>query len=185
MRELPHAEVVDDQERDGDELHQILLACAGERRVDEFFEQRVGLAIDHAVALLNRRAADRLREVALASAGRAEKQYVLSLCDEAGGGELIDERAIHLFVEIEIKGVERSIRIAEARQFMAALEEAVLPALEFVTRPVPQRCECVLVVGSGLMSLTALKLIIRCNVPALTTTGELTRASTIVRVPGA
>jgi hypothetical protein len=41
-----------------DELHQILLACAGERRVDEFFEQRVGLAIDHAVALLNRRAAD-------------------------------------------------------------------------------------------------------------------------------
>ena len=48
--------------------------------------------------------------------GRAEKQGVLALGDEARGGELVDQRAIHLLVEIEIKGVERAIGIAEARR---------------------------------------------------------------------
>ena len=61
MRELPHAEVVDDQERHRGELREILLAGADERRLGEFFEQRVGLAIDHAVALQDRGPSDRLR----------------------------------------------------------------------------------------------------------------------------
>ena len=41
-----------------------------ERGVGEFLEQRVGLAIDDAVALLDGRATDGLCEVALAGAGR-------------------------------------------------------------------------------------------------------------------
>ena len=42
------------------------------------------------------------------------------------------ERAIHLLVEIEIEGVERAIGIAKARLFVPALEQAVLPAQQFV-----------------------------------------------------
>ena len=75
----------------------------------------------------------RLREVALAGAGRAEKERVFALADEAGGGQFVDERTIHLLVEIEIKAVERAIGIAEARLLVAAVKEPVLAALEFVT----------------------------------------------------
>ena len=48
------------------------------------------------------------------------------------GGELVDERAIHLLVEIKVKGVERAFGIAKARELVAALEQAVLPPAEFV-----------------------------------------------------
>ena len=72
------------------ELREVVLAGAVERRLGEFFEQRVGLAIDDAVALLDGRAADRLGEVALAGAGRPEEEHVLALRDEARGGELVD-----------------------------------------------------------------------------------------------
>jgi len=37
------------------------------------------------------------------------------LPDEAAGGQFVDHHAIHLFVEIEIEGVERAIGIAETR----------------------------------------------------------------------
>jgi hypothetical protein len=42
--------------------------------------------------------------VALAGAGWAEKQSIFPLTDETRGGELVNERAIHLLVEIEVKG---------------------------------------------------------------------------------
>lgn len=42
----------------------------------------MGFAIDHAVGLLNGRAADRLGEVALAGAGRPQGEHVLPLRDE-------------------------------------------------------------------------------------------------------
>ena len=48
------------------------------------------------------------------------------------GGELVDERAIHLLVEIEIEAVERAIGIAKARLLVPPLEQPVLSALEFV-----------------------------------------------------
>ena len=88
--QLPHAEVVDDQQRHGGELGEIVLAGAVERGIGEFFEQGVGLAIEDAIALLDRGAADGLREVAFAGAGRAEEERVLALGDEAGGGEFVD-----------------------------------------------------------------------------------------------
>ena len=31
------------------------------------------------------------------------------------GGELVDERAVHLLVEVEVEAVERAVRVAEAR----------------------------------------------------------------------
>lgn len=52
---------------------------AGERRLGEFLQQRVRLAIDHAIALLNRSAPDRLGQVALARARRAQKEPVVGV----------------------------------------------------------------------------------------------------------
>jgi hypothetical protein len=49
-----------------------------------------------------------------------------------GGGELVDQRAIHFFIEVKVKGVERAIGIAEARQLVPALEQAVLSPLQFI-----------------------------------------------------
>src|SRR5688500_9718384 len=70
--------------------------------------------------------------MALAGAGWTEEEDVLVLGDEACRGELVDERAIHLLVEIKVKGVERALGVTKARELVSALEEAVLPAAEFV-----------------------------------------------------
>ena len=88
--------------------------------------QRVRFAIDDAIALLDRGAADRLREMALAGARRAEEERVFALADEAGGGELVEQRAIHLLVEVEIEAVERAIGIAEAAPVCGAGQRAGL-----------------------------------------------------------
>ena len=101
-----------------------VLAGAVERGVGEFLEQRVRFAIEDAIALLDRRAADGLGEMALAGAWRAEKERVFALRDEAAGGQLVDQRAVHLLVEIEIEGVERAIGIAEARLFVRGARAA-------------------------------------------------------------
>ena len=77
--------------------------------------------------------ADRLREVALAGAGRAEEERVLVLRDEARGGELEDERAIQLLIEIEIEGVERAWPDRESAPAVTApREQAILAADELV-----------------------------------------------------
>jgi hypothetical protein len=52
-------------------------------RIGKFFEQRVRLAVDDAIALLDGRVSDRLGEMALARAGRAEKERIPTLSDEA------------------------------------------------------------------------------------------------------
>jgi len=56
-------------------------------------------------------APDGLGEMALAR--RSEEQDVVALCDEADRGELVDEGAIHLLVEVEVEAVERAIGVAE------------------------------------------------------------------------
>ena len=57
----------------------------------------------------------------------------LALVDETGGGEFVDERSVHFLVEIEIEFVGGAIGVAEARELVAALEEAILAAPQFVT----------------------------------------------------
>ena len=82
--QLAHAEVVDDQQRDGRELASMYsLRVPASVGLGELFEQDVRLAIEHAVALLDGGEADRLGQMALAGAGRPEKQRVLVLGDEA------------------------------------------------------------------------------------------------------
>ena len=131
-RELPHAEVVDDEERHGGELGHLLAPGAVEGGVREFVEEPMGLGVPDAVALLDRRVADRLGKVTLAGAGRPEEERVVVRGDEAAGGELEDAGAIHLLVEVEVEGVEGLAGVAEAGVGPAALEEAVLTADEFV-----------------------------------------------------
>src|SRR5215471_8309194 len=92
----------------------------------------MGLAIHDAVALEDRRAADRLCEVTFAGAGRTEEEDVFTLCDKPDGRELVDQRAIHLLIEIKIKGVERAVGVAEACELVPAFEQTVLPPAEFV-----------------------------------------------------
>ncbi len=70
MRQLAHAEVVDDEQGHEGEIGEQRLAGPVERGVGDLFDQRMGLAIDDAVALLNRGAAEGLREMAFAGAGR-------------------------------------------------------------------------------------------------------------------
>lgn len=62
-----------------------------------------------------------------------EKERVFALADEAGRRQFVDERPIHLLVEIKIEPVERAVGVAKARLFMAPFKEPVLPALQFVT----------------------------------------------------
>ena len=111
---LAHAEVVDDEQGHAGQLGQIVLASLGECRLGELLKERVGFAVDDAVALLDRGAADGLGEMALAGTWRPEQECVLALGDEAGGGELEDEGAVDLLVEGEVEAVERAVGAAEA-----------------------------------------------------------------------
>src|SRR3989441_1082300 len=120
--QLPHAQVIDDQERHGREIGEIHLAGAVERGVSKLFEERVRFAIDDAIALLDDRAADGLGQMTFPRPWWPEKERVFPVCDEAAGGQLVDQRPVHLLIEIEIEGIERAIGIAKARQFMATLE---------------------------------------------------------------
>ena len=92
----------------------------------------MSLAVDHAVALLDRGAPDRLGEMALAGAGRPEEQDVFALGDEARGCELVDQSPVHLLVEIKVEGVERAVGVAEARGLDATGREAVLTPQQLV-----------------------------------------------------
>ena len=76
-------------------------------------------AVEDAVALLDCGAADGLGNVALARTGRAEKQSVFALGDEAGGGELEDERAVDFLVEGEVEAVEGAVGVAESGLLVA------------------------------------------------------------------
>ena len=57
-RELPHAEVVDDEQRHGGEIGQEDPARPVERGVGDLFDAGVRLAVDDAIALLNGRVAN-------------------------------------------------------------------------------------------------------------------------------
>ena len=70
VRELAHPEIVDDEQGHRGEVGEQHFARPVERRIGDLFDERVGLAIDDAVALLDPRAADGLGEMAFAGAGR-------------------------------------------------------------------------------------------------------------------
>jgi hypothetical protein len=132
LRQFPHGEVVEDEQGDRGDVSEVGLATAIELGVGEFLEQDVRLPVEDAMALLDDGDADRLGQVTLPRAGPAEEEPVLALGDEAARGELEDEGAIHLLVEVEIEGIEGLAGVAEARLLEPAFQEPVLALEELV-----------------------------------------------------
>ena len=108
------------------------LRVPSRRGVGEFFQQDVGLAVEHLVALQNGGLTDGLGQMTLARAAGPEKQRILAPIDEGAGGEIEDQAAIHLGVEGEVEVVERLVGVAEAGLLAAAFQQAVGAAGEFV-----------------------------------------------------
>jgi hypothetical protein len=69
MRQLAHAEVVDDEQLHRGQIGQVVLAGAVEGRVRDLLDEGVRLAVDDAVARQDGGAADGLGAMALAGAG--------------------------------------------------------------------------------------------------------------------
>ena len=118
--QLAHAEIINDQQGHSHQRLHVLFARAVERGFGEFIEQGVGLAIEHAIALLDGGLADGLGQVTLAGAGRTEKQGVFVAGDEGAGGQIEDQAAIHLGIEGEVEVVEGLLRVAELGLLFAA-----------------------------------------------------------------
>ena len=123
--QLAHAKIVDDEQRHRLVLGHQFFARAIEGGVGDLFEQHVGFAVGNLVAVEDRRQADGLGQVALASARRAEEEDVFVPVDEVASGEFEDEAAVHLWVEGEVKAVQSSAGVAESGLLDAAFDEAV------------------------------------------------------------
>jgi hypothetical protein len=87
-RQLPHAEVVDDEQGHGSEIGEVLLPGSIEGGVGDLRDQRVSFAVDDAMDLLDGYTSDRLGEMTLAGAWRAREEDVLTLADETRGGQV-------------------------------------------------------------------------------------------------
>ena len=61
-----------------------------------------------------------------------EKQCVFALADEGARGQVEDQTAIHLRIEVEVEVVERLLRIAEGGLFAPALQQSVAAPGQFV-----------------------------------------------------
>ena len=114
MRQFPHAQVVDDEQRHGAQGREQGLAGPVESGVSDRLDEGEGLVVEDLMALVDRGPPEGLREMTLTGAGRAEEEGILVLRDETAGGELVDQSAIHLLVKREVKAVERAIGVPEA-----------------------------------------------------------------------
>ena len=123
--QLAHAQIVDDEQWHRFETAHQLLAGGVDGGVGDLFQQDVGLAVEDAVSLENGGHADGLGEVALTRTGRAEKQAVLAVIDEVGGGKLEDGAAVHLLVEVEVEAVESFVGLAKLGLLDAPREQTV------------------------------------------------------------
>jgi hypothetical protein len=147
--EEEEAEVVDDEQRHGRDGGEVVLAGAGELGLDQLLQQRMRLAVEDTVALLDHGEADGLSQVALAGAGRAEEEGIGVLGDPASGGALEDEGAVHFPVEVEIEGVQALADIAKARLLHPALQEPILPAEQFVLHEAGEQIDRHQLLGLG------------------------------------
>ena len=100
--------------------------------LSNFIEQRVSLTIEHPVALLDGGQTDGLGQVALTCAGWTQEQSIFMFGDKVGCGQIEDQRAIEFFVEGEVEVVQGFLRVAELGLFLAAFEQAVGSAGEFI-----------------------------------------------------
>src|SRR5580693_7078518 len=89
-------------------------------------------AVQHAIALLNRRLTNGLRQVTFASTSGAEEQRVFAPADECRGGQIEDQTAIHFWIEGEVEVIQSAVGVAEAGLFATAVEQAIRAAREFI-----------------------------------------------------
>jgi hypothetical protein len=78
VRDLSHAEIVDDERGDRREFREARLARPADCRLGDLFVQGVRFPIEDAIALLDRCAAEGLREVALAGPRHPKEQDVFA-----------------------------------------------------------------------------------------------------------
>jgi hypothetical protein len=52
--------------------------------------------------------------------------------DECGGRQIEDQASIHLFIEVEVEVVERSLRITELCLFASSFQQSITATSEFV-----------------------------------------------------
>jgi len=71
-------------------------------------------------------------QVALARATRSKKQCVFAFADEGAGGQVVDQTAIHLRIEVEVEVIERLMRIAEGGLLAPSFQQAVATPRELV-----------------------------------------------------
>jgi len=72
------------------------------------------------------------RQMTFARAAGAEKQGILPLGDEGTRGQVEDQTAIDLRVEIEIEIVQRLLRVAEGGLLAPPLQQALAASGEFI-----------------------------------------------------
>ena len=76
--------------------------------------------------------ANGLGQVAFAGAARTQEQRIFPLADERAGGQVENQAAVHLRVEVEIEVVQALFGVAERGLFAAAVEQALAAPREFV-----------------------------------------------------
>jgi hypothetical protein len=116
---------VDDEQRHALDLLEVLTAGAVESGLGELLDEHVGLAVGDGPALQDDGVSDGLGEVALAGAGRAEEERILGRGEEVSGGEVEDQGAVHLLVEVEVEAVERLALVAEASLLDAPSDQPI------------------------------------------------------------
>src|SRR5215472_16646163 len=90
------------------------------------------LAVPHAVALLDGRLADGLRQMTLARAAGAEKESIFPLGNEGARGQVEDQTAVDLGIEGEIEIVQRLLRVAEGGLLAPPLQQALAATGELI-----------------------------------------------------
>jgi hypothetical protein len=74
---------------------------------------------------LDRGLADGLGKMAFPAAGWTEKQGIFMAGDESARGQVEDQAAIHLLVEVEVEVVERLLRITKLRLLTSPLQQTL------------------------------------------------------------
>src|ERR1700687_2269476 len=96
-------------------------AVAVQGGVCQLFEQDVRFAMQHAVALLDHRMPDGLGDVTFSATCRAKKKCVFAASDPCGRGQVEDQTAVHLWIELEVEVIELLVSITELRLLVAPL----------------------------------------------------------------
>jgi|SRR5712692_2375310 len=131
--ELAHSKVIDNEQRDFRQQLEVQSSAAIQLRVGKFLQQVMSLAVEDAMALLlDGRPSDGLSDVTLSRAWGPKEEGVLLFVDEFCGGELMDELAIHFFVEVKVEVGKRFFGVSKLRLFQSSSNEAVRPTAQLI-----------------------------------------------------